>query len=326
MDFNKTKVLLLLALGDSLYGALGLFSRHFADLGFDSFEISFLRTAVIIVVVLPIMLILDRDELKVGIRGLLLFLSFSIFKLGSDVLFFYAINTTTMSMATMLQMTFPYYVLILSFILFKEAITAKKLIAMALAFIGCTLITGGIFVEGDAASEGIVAALVSGLAIGIYVLGGTISYRKGYKPAAYMLYCAIFGNLLILPFVDLALVGETVIDINQIGYVLGLGVLVSLIPLYLEAWSAKYILPTTISVVGLLEIVSASIIGMLVFDEVLGLKDVAGIALVIFSIFLINVGIFRGFRRYVQTHPEVLERMRLERERLYTFDKRKRDP
>lgn len=326
MDPNKTKVLLLLAIGDCLYGALGLFSRHFADLGFNSVEISFLRTVVIIIVVLPIILIIDRNALKVGIKGLLLFLSFSVFKLGSDVLFFFAVNTTTMSLATMLQMTFPYYVLILSFILFKEAITAKKIIAMALAFIGCILITGGIFAEGDVTSEGIVAALISGLAIGIYVLGGTISYKRGYNPAAYMLYCAIFGNLLILPFVDLALVGEIVVDVNQIGYILGLGVLVSLIPLYLEAWSAKYLLPTTISVVGLLEIVSASIIGMFVFDEILELKDIAGIVLVIISILLINVGIFRGFRRYVQIRPEVLERMRLEREGMYILRKRKQDP
>ena len=110
---------------------------------------------------------------------------------------------------------------------------------------------------------------------------------------------------------DLVLVGETVADVNQIGFILGLGVLVSLIPLYLEAWSAKYIFPTTISVVGLLEIVSASIIGMFVFDEMLEPKDIAGIALVIFSVLLINVGVFRGFRRYVQIHPEVLEKLRL---------------
>lgn len=296
MNVNTTRALILLAIGDSLFGALGLFTRHFSELGLDSAGISFIRTAVTAAVILPIVFIHKREALRVGLKGILIFLAFGAVKLISDITFFYALDTTTMSLATMLQMTFPSFVLIISFFIFRESLTMRKLMAVLIAFIGCTLMSGAAFSDGMATSEGIIAALISGLGIAVYVIGGTLSYQRGYDPAAYMVYTAIFANLMIIPFIDLSLVSSVVFDINEIVYVLGLGVIVSIVPVYIQAWSAKYLLPTTISVVAILELVSASIIGATVFGEILSPLDIAGVIFAILAIFIINAHIFLNYR------------------------------
>lgn len=306
MNSTTTKAVILLTIGCSFFGFLGIFTRHFNALGFDAIMISLLRTAVMTAVILPLLLIFNKGALRIGLKGMLLILMFSMFKLISDILFFFALGNTPLSLATMLQMTSPYYVLILSFFLFKEAITLRKIAAMIIAFIGCTLLTGGVFSDGSATAEGIIMALISGLTLGIYMLGATVSYSKGYNPSAYLLYSALFGTLMVLPFIDYGLIADTVTDLGEWPYILGLGIVASFIPLFLEAWAVKYLLPTTISVVALMEIISATVIGALVFGEILSVQNALGIGLVMSSILFINAGIFHGFRKYVEKHPEAL--------------------
>ena len=318
----KTKAVIILCFGDIMFGALSIFTRHFGDMGFSSFTITFIRTGVSALILFIVLLMFKRDCLRVDRKGLLLFLSFTVFKIATDVTFFFALNNSNIALSTMLQMTFPYYVLILSFLIFKESITPTKIAAMLLAFVGCVLLTGGVITEGNAFSEGIIAAIVSGLCLAVYIMGGSVSYKKGYDPSSYILYSSLFSTAILIPFTDLSAVGSAILDINEIPYILGLGVLVSLVPTFMDAWSAKYLLPTTISVIGMLELVSAAVIGVLVFDEILELKDVFGMILVMASILLINIGIFLKFKKYIKLHPDLLEKLKAERERVESLHKR----
>ena len=319
----KTKAVIILCFGDIMFGALSIFTRHFGDMGFDSFSITFIRTSISALVLFVVMLIFKKECLKTDRKGLLLFLLFAVFKVATDVTFFFALNNSNIALSTMLQMTFPYYVLVLSFFIFKESITPMKIAAMILAFLGCTMLTGGAITNGDLAVEGIFAALVSGLCLALYIMGGSVSYKKGYDPSTYILYSSLFSTIILIPFTDLSGVGEVLTDINEIPYVLGLGVLVSLVPTFMDAWSAKYLLPTTISVIGMLELVSAAVIGALVFNEILELRDIFGIIMVMTSILMINIGIFIGFRRYMRIHPDMLEKLKAERLRVESLHKRR---
>ncbi len=317
MEVNKRHALLVLGMGNMMYGTIGLFTRQLEDLGYNPLDIAFARLFITSLVLLPILLIVDRESLKVGPRDLLFFFSFGMFKLFADICFVYSMGNIPLALASILQMMFPFYIIILSLFLFKERIDGKKIIAVLAGFVGCTLITGSTFATGNIESMGIVAALISGLCIAIYILGGTFSFKRGYHPAIYLFYCSLLADIVALPFINHNLVIDTMFHPDVIPILFGLGVIASLIPMFFDAWSAKYLSPTIISIVSMLEVASATVIGAIAFGEDLGLTDILGISLVLLSILVINIRISINAKKYFERHPEVLEKFQEE----YSEDK-----
>lgn len=312
MEFGKSNVLVVLILGEMMYGFVGLFTRYFYDLGMRSVDITFLRLFTITVVLLIVLLIAKRDLLKVKPKDLIFCVSFGVFKLISDVFYIFSIDHIPLALASVLQMMFPFYIIVLSLFLFREKIDLKKLVAILIGFIGCTLITGNLFATGKIESMGIVAAIISGLALSVYVLGGTFSFKRGYHPATYLLFSAMLCDLIALPFIQHDLVFETMASLDVVPLILGLGVVASLIPMFIEVWSARYLSPTIISIVAMVEVVSAAVVGVVAFDEVLSILNILGIALVLSSILVINVRISIKAQKYFSEHPEVVERLKKE--------------
>ncbi len=310
MEFNKTQAMFILVMSDMMYGFVGLFSRYLDKIGFSSIDITFTRLGITFITIFIIVLIFKRQLLKVDLRAILFFLSFGVFKLMADIAFFYAIDNLPMALASILQMMFPFYIIVISLLIFKEKVDRRKIIAMLVAFAGCTMITGGMFGTGDITSMGIVSALISGLFVAIYIIGGTFSYQRGYDPLAYVMFCSLIADLIALPFINHEVIFNAFTDFDVVPYLFGLGIIASLIPMFLDAWSAKYLPPTVISIIALFEVVSSAVIGALVFDETLDLLDFIGIAFVMLSIVVINIKIDKNARRYLKEHPEKLEELK----------------
>ena len=301
---SSNRAVIILVIGDLLFGGLGLFVRHFNGLGLDPTTVSFIRSSTVFLVVLSVIIMFRRDCLRIDPKGLLMLMSFGVFKFISDITFLFALENTSLSLATVLQMTFPYFVLILSFLVFRESITFRKLFAMVVTFTGCTILIGGTLSNNYLSVEGMVAAIVSGMFLAAYVLGGTVSYTRGYHPAAYLLYGTMMSGILSFFLCDPDML-VSVLTLDEIPFILGLGILVTLIPVYIQAWSTKHLLPTTISVIATVEIVSATVIGAVFYGEALEPIDLLGIALVICSIFLINARIYKGAKEYLSDNPQI---------------------
>ena len=154
MEFGKSNVLVVLILGELMYGFVGLFSRYFYDLGLVSIDITFLRLTTITVVLFIVLLIAKRELFKVKLKDLVFFVSFGVFKLLADLFFIFSMEYIPLALASVLQMMFPFYIIVLSLFLFKESINLKKLTAILVGFIGCTLITGNLFATGRIESMG----------------------------------------------------------------------------------------------------------------------------------------------------------------------------
>ena len=120
----------------------------------------------------------------------------------SDVTYLNA-NLHRAFLATLLQMTAPYYVLAFSFFLFKEKVTAKKLFAVLIAFVGCVLVTG-VLTGGTEGMNlfGIVCAMLSGLFYSVYIVGCKISSNHGHHPTTTMIYVFLTASLLTIPFAN----------------------------------------------------------------------------------------------------------------------------
>ena len=91
------------------------------------------------------------------------------------------------------------------------------------------------------------------------------------------------------PFTNISNVIEAVS--NPEGFTMGfiLGVFLTLVPFYLYAWSSTLMDPTRVSMISILEIVSATIVGFAFFDETLAFIDFIGMILVCSAVIVMNI-------------------------------------
>ena len=82
-------------------GFMGLFTRFFYEQGLQSTDITFIRAAVTVAILLPIMLI-HREDMRLRKGDIPLLIFFGLCRFGCDVTLFYAQNAITLALATLL--------------------------------------------------------------------------------------------------------------------------------------------------------------------------------------------------------------------------------
>ena len=287
---KRKAAMLAVVIGATLFGFLGVPIRFFYnEYGLGSIDSVMVRLTFASMFLLLIIGILAHDKLKIRLMDVPILLLFGVFKLMSDLTFFYAQNTIQLSLATLLQMTAPYFVMLISLILFREKLTAKKIIAMAMASIGAILITGVLFGGIEIEYAGALSALMSGLFFGLFMVGSKVFNDKGLHPAASLFYTMLFADLMILPFVNYGGLVDAMTDFKGLAMCISLGVVMTLIPYYLYSWSTQFIEPTLASMISVLELVAATAVGFLFFSEGVSVPNIIGITLVISSVIFMNL-------------------------------------
>ena len=298
MAETDKRAALFVALSAASFGFLGVPVRFLHDNGFAPLDITAVRLFVTTIALVIVALVVDRGLFKVRKRDLLFFILFGFFKLMSDVTLFRAQVTIDLSLSTLLQMTAPYYVLVISLFLFRERITLMKILAMLVAFIGCIFVTG--VITGSMHSldfVGVASALISGLFFGLYTIGCKLGSDKGYKPVTTMMYTFLFASLMTIPFANDVKVVESFVDAHLILGVLSLGILMTLIPFFVSTWGVQKLEASKVSLISVMEVITACIVGYFLFDEEMTVLNIIGMSLVVASIVIMDLKINREIRK-----------------------------
>ena len=306
MAETDKRAALFVALSAASFGFLGVPVRFLHDNGFAPLDITAVRLFVTTIALVIVALVVDRGLFKVRKRDLLFFILFGFFKLMSDVTLFRAQVTIDLSLSTLLQMTAPYYVLVISLFLFRERITLMKILAMLVAFIGCIFVTG--VITGGMHSldfVGVASALISGLFFGLYTIGCKLGSDKGYKPVTTMMYTFLFASLMTIPFANDVKVVESFVDVHLIVGVLSLGVLMTLIPFFVSTWGVQKLEASKVSLISVMEVITACIVGYFLFDEEMTVLNIIGMSLVVASIVIMDLKINREIRKRSNKASEV---------------------
>ena len=89
------------------------------------------------------LLFFHRDMLRIHIKDLWCFIGTGVASITFfNYCYFKAVITTSLSVAAVLLYTAPAIVMILSAMLFGEALNIKKVVAIVMTFAGCVLVTG----------------------------------------------------------------------------------------------------------------------------------------------------------------------------------------
>ena len=289
MTMDRNTAFATLILIDILGGMIGLSSRILFSYGLDTMQVTCIRMVVTTLAMGALLLVTDRGALRVRREDVWLFIVFGVSKLLSDAALFDAQYRIDLSLSTILQMVFPYYVLVMSHFMFGERVTRAKVLSAVLGFGGCVLVTG--VHEGMSPGDlvGVVLAVVSGLAMAVYTVGCRLGSDRGYGAATMLFHFYLVGSVSSLLFTDVGgIVGTVASEPVSLVHMLFLGVVLTAVPYYLHIRTMEVLDPGTVSIVLLFEAVVAAVVGALFYGEYLTAPDVVGMVLVFVAMAVLN--------------------------------------
>ena len=143
-DSPKFRVILILpVLSGIMWGSGGVFVRRFDAMGMDNFTMLFTRIIVSVTLLGIGLFLYDRSLLKIRLRDLWVFLGGGILGMfGINLTYNEAIGHGTLALASVLLSMSPLFVVTFSVLFFHEKMTLQKGICMAVALLGCVLVSG----------------------------------------------------------------------------------------------------------------------------------------------------------------------------------------
>ncbi|MED1950115.1 DMT family transporter [Brevibacillus centrosporus] len=139
-----------------------------------------------------------KESVRVNKKQLLsLFFLGGILYTMQSLSFFSAVQYIPTSMAALLLYTFPVFVAILSFLVEKEKLRKKTIIAMAVSFVGLAMVLGLSF--GGIHPLGVFLALAAAILYSVYIIVGNrvVKGLSPYVTSAYITLFACFSTFLV---------------------------------------------------------------------------------------------------------------------------------
>ena len=272
-----------------LWGVISFFIRALNAAGLDAMEIGFIRLAVAAPVFTAVTAVSAKDKLKIRPRDLWMFAGTGIISIVLfNTLYFYTMIHAQASVAVVLLYTSPVFIMLLSAVIFKEKITAAKLIALLMTVAGCTLVAGLSGSSGLSAVT-LITGLASGLFYGLYTIFGRFALDR-YDPMTVTVFTFIMGAAGSAPIGKPAHVVRTVAgDGKLILLCLGIGVICTVLPYFLYTWGLSGMESGKAAILVAVEPLVGAVIGMTFFHESAGIVKLIGMALIIGATAVLNL-------------------------------------
>lgn len=274
---------ILIFIAGVLWGSMGLFVRALNASGLASMEIVGLRAAVTAVALFLFLLVFDRKLLRIRWKDLWCFLGTGICSIVFfNYCYFRAITMTSLSVAAILLYTAPAIVMALSYFLFREKLTKRKLFSLAMTFAGCVLVTGILTESGSISAGGILVGLGAGLGYALYSIFSRYALAKGYASLTITFYTFLIAAVASCFLADMGKVARVAADsAGSFFFCLAFGVLCTVVPYLTYTLGLQYVENGKASIIASVEPVTATLLGVLFFHEKLTVTGALGVALVL---------------------------------------------
>ena len=281
---------LLIILAGCFWGSMGIFVRKLTEFGFSSVQIVAIRVTLAALFFCVLLLIRDRSGFRIALRDLSLFLGLGFGSiLFFTVCYFTAITMMPLSTAAILLYTSPIWIMLMSVLFFREKLNGKKLLALALAFAGCVLVSG---ISGVGITlTGLLVGLGSGIGYGLYSILGTVALRK-YSPYTVTTYTFLFaaaGSWLICGPGDMVSRFTAAPDLTWLLFFCCLTALVTaVIPFLSYTLGLRTVEASKAGIIATIEPMVATLVGILFFSESLTILSGLGILLILSAVIILN--------------------------------------
>lgn len=273
-----------------LWGILVIFIKNLSGAGLSSMEIVTLRVYGAALVLVTGLLLYNRKLLKIRLKDAWCFVGTGVVSIVFfSYCYFKNVTVSSVAVSSILMYTSPIWVTLFARVVFREKIGRKKLAALVMAFLGCVLvsgITGGI---GRVSMEGLLLGLGSGIGYGLYSIFGRIALEKGYHPMTVSAYTFLFACVGVLPFIKpVEIWNKMNVEPGLWGWALCMVFFSTCMSFTLYTVGLKYMEAGRAAVLATLEPIVTTLVGVVVYKEMLSLVMVCGIALVLGASILIS--------------------------------------
>lgn len=264
------------------YGMNPLFGVPVINKGLDVNSLLFYRYGVATLLMLAFMLV-AKKQICISWKQFGLMTILGILFTGCSITLFEAYKYIPSGIATSILYVYPIMVaLIMMF--FKQFPTWQTWVSIFAGVAGAVLLSmngGGGFIDW----RGIALVVASGLCYTIFIVMVNLSKEvKSIPNLTLTFYCFFIGSLMLFALSGFGLHLNPVPDAVSWLNVLGLAVLPTAVATITLAASSKAVGATKTSVLGILEPLTAIVIGTLVFNEAFTLNVAIGVALILFAI------------------------------------------
>ena len=272
------------------WGTSGCFVRILTSLNFSTYEVVFLRLLSALLILIIGFSIFNRKAFKISLKDLWCFIGTGVVGLlGTSICYFSTIKSASLSTACILMYTAPIFVIVFSSFLFKEKITLIKIISLVITFGGCILCsyTASGF---SLTVPTFIIGIGSGLCYGSYSIFSRFAINRGYKAETILIYTFIFaflGSTLFVPYSSL--INNLTKTSSYILPLLGLGVIATAVPYWLYTIGLKKTENGRASIIACMEIVSALMVGLILYNEIPSIYNIIGIILVFIAVIISSV-------------------------------------
>jgi len=248
--------------------------------------LAFYRVAMASVILLPYVLVRNREEMKgmtkkdwilAVISGVCLGLHFS--------LYFESLRYTSIASSVVFVDTEVFFVALIMLMVFKERIPPLGWGGIMATFLGSVIIALSDSGSGEGALLGDMIALTGAVVVAVYTIIGKV-LRQRISTTTYTLLVYIAASLTVL--VLLLITGVPLTGYQSVDYwaAFGMAVFCTLLGHSVFSWGLKYESAAFISNSKLLEPVFASLIGIVLFREIPRPAVILGGLIVIGGVFL----------------------------------------
>ena len=284
--------LFLPVLSGILWGTAGIFVRSCLDLGMDNVTILASKIVPATLVFGLGIFFYDRSLLRVSLRDLWIFACAGVIgMLGLNLCYNEAIDQLTLSLAAVLLALAPVFVIVLASFLFQERITARKVVCVILAVLGCVLVSG-VLEEGSGLRwtfQGISIGVTSAFFYALYSIFAKIAMNREYRSLTILFYAFAVTALLLLPVTDWSIMGSLFVrDPGPYATLLFLQLLCTSVLPYIMFTLALTVVPSgTAAILASDEPVAAMVMGVIFFREIPTPLSCVGMILTVAALMLL---------------------------------------
>lgn len=184
------------------FGSAGIFVRELSE---NMNSTSIISSRILIAILLLGLWIAVRYPMnfRIKLKDSWIFVGAGVLgTLGLNLCYNFSINELSLSLAAVLIALAPIFVMVFAFFMFHEAITAKKVISIILALVGCIL-TSGILENNASMHWSWIGILVGSASAGFYALYSIFSKvgtKKSYPALTITFYSMLAIAVVLLPF------------------------------------------------------------------------------------------------------------------------------
>ncbi|MFS0752007.1 DMT family transporter [Oceanobacillus sp. 1P07AA] len=284
------RYIILIVIGAGLWGTISWYVKQLSEFGFTPMEIVILRAWSTAIILVPFLLITNRNQLKLKAwSDLKYFIGTGILSIiFFNYCMFTAIELTTIPVATSLLYTAPAFVTILSWLLFKEEMSLYKIIALFSTLIGTCLVAG---ITGSSLQNihisGILFGLGSGLGYALYSIFSKYALQK-YSSLSVTTFTFIVAAVALIPFFPYQEKLPLLMDPTPLLLAIGLGFLPTALAYILYTYGLQFVEASKASILSTIEPIVATFIGIVVFMEPFSIIQFIGMFAIIGAVLIMQ--------------------------------------